>query len=231
MPTIAIVGAGPGLGLSIARAFGADGFQVALLARNAERLDALAAELANASINARAYAADTTDRAALTAALQQVSADLGPVDVLEYSPMPAGGVPVEVTAVTAADVIPAFENQLLGAIAATNVVLPGMRERRRGTLLYTTGASSTMPFPMMGNVGPALAALRNYALALNTALVADGVYAGHVAIDMFIEKDAGDADPNAIAAHYLELHQQRAPAEIKLGDFMAQAIARAASPS
>ena len=42
MPVIAIVGAGPGLGTEIARAFGAKGFAVALIARNAAKLDALA---------------------------------------------------------------------------------------------------------------------------------------------------------------------------------------------
>ncbi|MEW1846627.1 SDR family NAD(P)-dependent oxidoreductase [Nonomuraea angiospora] len=45
MPVIAIVGAGPGLGIEIARAFGAKGFTVAMIARNAAKLDALASDL------------------------------------------------------------------------------------------------------------------------------------------------------------------------------------------
>jgi NAD(P)-dependent dehydrogenase (short-subunit alcohol dehydrogenase family) len=45
MPLIAIVGAGPGLGLAIARRFGREGFKVALISRAKPRLDALAAEL------------------------------------------------------------------------------------------------------------------------------------------------------------------------------------------
>jgi NAD(P)-dependent dehydrogenase (short-subunit alcohol dehydrogenase family) len=40
MPTIAIVGAGPGMGLSIAKAFGSHGFQVALISRSKDNLDA-----------------------------------------------------------------------------------------------------------------------------------------------------------------------------------------------
>lgn len=45
MKTIAIVGAGPGLGLSIAKKFGKNGFQVALVARNEEKLNQLVAVL------------------------------------------------------------------------------------------------------------------------------------------------------------------------------------------
>lgn len=56
--TIAIIGAGPGLGLASARRFGAEGFNVALLSRTQDHVDALAAELADAAITARGYAAD-----------------------------------------------------------------------------------------------------------------------------------------------------------------------------
>lgn len=48
MPTVAIVGAGPGLGLSLARDFGSKGFQVALLSRSQDRLGDLVAQLAEA---------------------------------------------------------------------------------------------------------------------------------------------------------------------------------------
>src|SRR5215469_5457815 len=52
MPTIAIVGAGPGLGASIARTFGGHGFHVALIARHPEKLDALALQLAASGVTA-----------------------------------------------------------------------------------------------------------------------------------------------------------------------------------
>ncbi|MEV4229069.1 SDR family NAD(P)-dependent oxidoreductase, partial [Streptomyces bobili] len=50
MPVIAVIGAGPGLGLSIARRFGKEGFQVALVSRTQDKLDALAARLAEEGI-------------------------------------------------------------------------------------------------------------------------------------------------------------------------------------
>jgi NAD(P)-dependent dehydrogenase (short-subunit alcohol dehydrogenase family) len=62
MPVIAIVGAGPGLGLSIARRFGREGFTVALISRSAANLDRLAAELADSGIQAAGFPADVRDR-------------------------------------------------------------------------------------------------------------------------------------------------------------------------
>nr|WP_258063312.1 MULTISPECIES: SDR family NAD(P)-dependent oxidoreductase [unclassified Rathayibacter] len=52
MPLLAVVGAGPGLGLEIARVFGRAGFTVALVSRNQEKLDGLAARLAEEGIEA-----------------------------------------------------------------------------------------------------------------------------------------------------------------------------------
>lgn len=73
MPTIAIVGAGSGLGLSIAKAFGDNGFSVALVSRTQEKLDTLAAELNEAGIEAAGFAADVMDPASVAAALDRKS--------------------------------------------------------------------------------------------------------------------------------------------------------------
>src|SRR5262249_39234036 len=86
MPTIAIVGAGPGLGLSIARVFGRHDFSVALVSRSQEKLDGLVAELGESGVDAAGFAADVTDRPSLAAAFARITERLGRVDVLEYSP-------------------------------------------------------------------------------------------------------------------------------------------------
>ncbi|MCZ9343039.1 SDR family NAD(P)-dependent oxidoreductase, partial [Streptomyces sp. TRM76130] len=88
MSTIAIVGAGPQLGRSIGRRFAAEGFDVALLARNRTRLQAVADDLADTGVRVEVFPADVTDRPALHAALTAAEERLGPIDVLEYSPAP-----------------------------------------------------------------------------------------------------------------------------------------------
>src|SRR5262245_49403737 len=114
MSTIAIVGAGPGLGASIAKAFGANGFQVALISRTRDRLTTLAEPPPTAGISAAAFPADVSDRYALTAALDDAATHFGGIDVLEYSPH-AGLSRVDPLDVTPDNLQPQIEQLLYGA--------------------------------------------------------------------------------------------------------------------
>ena len=69
MPLITIVGAGPGLGLEIARAFGRKGFDVALVARDQSKLDTLAKVLGGEGVRARGFTADVSRPETITSAL------------------------------------------------------------------------------------------------------------------------------------------------------------------
>ncbi|MFJ8141422.1 SDR family NAD(P)-dependent oxidoreductase [Streptomyces sp. NPDC096013] len=211
MPTIAIVGAGPQLGLAIARTYGTHGYNVALTARNRARLEDLVGELTAEGISADAFPADVLDRAALTQALKDAAAHFGGIDVLEYSPV-AGLQTVMTTpaATEPADVQHEMDFQLYGAIAATRAVLPAMREAGAGTLLFTTGAGSVDPVPQVANVNAAAAALRNWVINLHKELDGTGVQAAHVAIDVSIGTPAipgfPAAQPEEISPVYWDLH-------------------------
>ncbi|CAM5439147.1 SDR family NAD(P)-dependent oxidoreductase [Streptomyces coeruleorubidus] len=61
MPSIAIVGAGPRLGLAVARTFGSHGFDVALISRSRDKLHDLVGELTTEEITAAAFPADVLD--------------------------------------------------------------------------------------------------------------------------------------------------------------------------
>lgn len=75
MATLAIVGAGRGLGAAVARRFGREGFAIALVSRDQTKLDAMAAELADGGVTARGYSADVRDAASLEAALTSAADD------------------------------------------------------------------------------------------------------------------------------------------------------------
>ena len=159
------------------------------------------------------------DHQALTRALNDAAAHYGRIDVLEYSPVPnAATVPMTAPSQsTPADVRQHQEFQFFGAIAATQAVLPAMRAAGTGTLLYTTGAGSVDPNPMMGNINAADAALRNWVLNLHKELAGEGIQAAHVAIGVFIGSTGPQgfpaAMPDQIAPLYWDLHVQRDQAE------------------
>lgn len=217
MPVIAIVGAGPGLGLSIARIFGHRGFAVALVARNEGKLDGLVAQLTEDGIEAAGFPADIMDRPTLVAAFGCIKERYGDVDVLEYSPAPNSPVPGVVMAdaldVTVENVRAQLEFYLYGAITAVQQVLPAMVERGHGTLLFSTGASSVNPMPMMGNVGIASAGLRNWVLNLNQVLAGQGIYAAHIPLAVWMGRGGPESEPDTIAQLYWDLYTSRTEAE------------------
>jgi NAD(P)-dependent dehydrogenase (short-subunit alcohol dehydrogenase family) len=223
MPVIALVAAGGRLGLSLGRVFGGHGFDVALIARSKERLSVLTGKLAAEGVSAAGFPADVTDRSALTAALASAAGRFGGIDVLHYS-SPGAGTTETLRDTGALDVTvdnlqPQVETTCYGAITATRAVLPVMLAAGTGTLLYTTGGASVTPAPVFASAGMAGAALRKWALTLNGALAARGVYAAHVAIGTWIAGTPGAPEgaplkePDDIARLYWDLHTSREPAE------------------
>lgn len=239
MKTVAIFGAGPALGLSVARRFATEGHRVALVARGQENLDALVAELPG--VETATFVADVLDRAALAAAVQAIDSRFGHIDVAVYSPSGLDQERVGILDVDA-DTLPGqLDLLLLAPIALTRLLLPGMRERGHGSLLYASGAAAIDPTPQLGNVGIALAGMRNYVHNLNAAVAADGVYVGVVPIGGLIRRSAVEAllasaagtahfddfapdelqfellDPDDIAEVFWDLHAKRDRPEERVG--------------
>jgi len=118
-----ITGASSGIGEATARALAADGYKLALLARRADRVEALADELGDGAI---AIEGDVTDRASMEAAAERVKDELGGTDVLVNN---AG---VMLLAPFSSDqkdeARRMVETNLLGAMTATDVFLDQLRD-------------------------------------------------------------------------------------------------------
>ncbi|MEU0561382.1 SDR family NAD(P)-dependent oxidoreductase [Dactylosporangium sp. NPDC006015] len=220
MPTIAIVGAGPGLGLSIAKVFGGHGFDVALISRSKDKLDALVAELNAVGITAEGFPADAAVAAQVTAALQHAITRFGRIDVLEYSPH-AGLTMTAPKDVTLESLRQPIDSLLYGAVAAVQAVLPAMIVAGSGTVLFTTGGGAINPYPMLADVNIAQAGQRNWAINLHNTLADQGVYVASVAINLMIGTQAPDGvpyrAPDEIALDYWTLHTTRTQAEHFIG--------------
>lgn len=192
--TIAVVGAGPGIGLAVARKWGAEGYAVALVARNAEKLRGLVERLASEGIEAAAFPADVDDRGAFAAALESIKERFGGVDALYYGPPAESASLVPPRQFTIDSVQSMFDRTVLGAVVAVNSVLPGMLEKGDGALLFACPMSAIDPVLFSANYAQATAALRNYAQALYIDLASAGVYAGMMVIAGLIEE--GDTERN-----------------------------------
>jgi len=217
--TIAIVGAGPGLGLAIARTFGQHDFNVALVARNRDRISGLAKDLQAEGIDAEAFRADACDEDSLASAFSAITARFGAVDVLEFSPMSPPTTVEERTpeGATVKVTDDQLRLQVLGAVASVRQVLPSMLERGSGTILITTGLSASIPIPVITPISAAMAAARQYALCLNGGLAERGVFVANVSIGVFIGSGDPGSDPAEIAEHYWNLYEKRDNADLVIG--------------
>lgn len=198
--TAVILGVGPGLGMSMAHRLGREGHPVALVSRTGSRHTAYLAELADAGVKAASFPTDVRDTDRLRDTLTAIAAWQGPVDVLYHGPGAVddpNAMPRPITETSAADVSEAMRF-VYPAVEAVQAVLPGMRERRSGTLLFAGGLSSVIPLPPLGAHALSSAALRNYALTLNVALAPEGIYAGTLTIGGVVAR--GDIHRH-IAAH------------------------------
>ena len=214
--SIVIVGAGPNLGLAIARRFGRAGFAVGLVSRTQAKLDDLASQLESEGVAAAGAAADIRDSEALTAAIRSLAERLGEVEVLEYSPLPAPEFMKPILETTVDDVRGPIEFSILGAVAATQAVIGPMREAGRGTILFTTGGAAINPYPLRAGVGISFAGEVAYARMLHDELADSGIHVAHTAIGGRIAPGM-DHEPSDVADVLWSHHADRGAFQTRLG--------------
>ncbi|MFB7739016.1 SDR family NAD(P)-dependent oxidoreductase [Streptomyces sp. NPDC056112] len=209
MTTFALVGAGPGLGLATARRFGTAGHGIALIARGAEHLQHLTDDLRRDGIEARGFSADVLDPVALTGALQDAAEELGPIEILQYSPVPRADFMKPVLDTTAADLEDPLAFSLKGPVTCVNAVLPGMRALGRGTLVFVNGGSAVRPHPERAGTSVAFAAESAYARMLHDTLAAENIHATQLIIPGAIRPDSEHSSPQVLAERLYALHTER----------------------
>ncbi|MEX0151173.1 SDR family NAD(P)-dependent oxidoreductase [Microbacterium sp. LMI1-1-1.1] len=182
MPVIAIIGAGSGLGAAVARRFGREGFSIALIARDLAKLDSIVAELGSEGVTAKAYSADVRVPAELEDALGRAAADLGPVSVLQYSPLPSRDYLKPVLELTPELATEAVQFSLLGLISSVRAVLPAMRESGDGSIILINGGTSVKARAGFAGTSVAFPAESAYGEMLHEALADEGVRVAQLVI-------------------------------------------------
>jgi NADP-dependent 3-hydroxy acid dehydrogenase YdfG len=201
LTTIAVIGAGPGLGRAVAHRFGREGFAVALIARDQPRLDDLAASLHAEGITAAGFAADVRRPGTLRAALTAAADRLGPIEVMQYSPAVAKNFMRPVLETTADDLAGPVETSVYGPVTAVQHLLPGMRALARGTMIFVNGASAIRPGAKVTGTSVAFAGESAYAHLLHEALAPENI---HVA-QLIIPRGIGAGEPSHAPATLADL--------------------------
>lgn len=217
--TILVVGYGPGISAGVAEKFGAQGFQVAIAARNKEKLDAAVKSLGAKGVKAAGFVADAGDPAALEGLVEQVRRALGPITAVHWNAY--GGAPKPLAAATGADIDAALTVATKSLLAAVQAALPDL-EASKGAVLITNGGfgffdAGVDKFAASGGyglLGAANAAKHKLAGVLHHELAPRGVYVADVMVTGTVKGTAWDSgtatlEPSAIADRFWALYQER----------------------
>ena len=128
-----VTGASSGLGADAARAYAAQGADVALLARRKEKLDAVVAEIAATGRKAFAVPCDVSNEDSVKAAVEQVLAHYGRIDILLNDAGIAQGGSVET--LTIDDWDRSMNINVKGIYLMSKYIVPGMKERKYGRIV------------------------------------------------------------------------------------------------
>ena len=217
-PVCVVTGVGPegGTGAEIAKRFSEDGYQVAMLARNADNLSALAAKYENT----RAYPCDVADLDALTGTIAQIKKEMGaPRIVIHNALRSTRGSVLEMDP---EDLERNFRVNTTALLYLARETVPDMLKAGEGALLITGNTSATRGKKNFGFFASTKAAQRILSESMAREFGPQGVHVAYFLIDAAIDTprtrpilapDKPDdffAKPSAIAEEmYRVAHQDR----------------------
>ena len=223
-PTLIVCGHGPGISDAVAHKFGSQGFNVALVARNAARLTSAAAQLTESGYEAKAFPCDLGNPEAVRATVREIRAALGPIRAIHYNAYaPVAG---DVLSAPVEELRAGFDVSVTGLIVAVQESLADL-EAEKGAVLVTGGGFAfydakvdemAVGFNAMG-LAISKAAQHKTVGLLAKRLEAKGVYVGEVVVLGMVKGtafDSGNAtlEASAIADKFWELYTKRAEASV-----------------
>ena len=177
-----ITGASSGIGAATARAFAIAGFDIALVARSQDRLDALAAELSALGVKVESFAIDLADVERVKERIEDVTAAFGPINVLVNN---AGiGYTGALCDMPLSDWQQVMTLNVTSVFRVVQAVLPGMRAgnvgsndepNSGGTIVNIASIAAEQSFPNWGAYGVSKAALVTLSDAIATEESVHGI--------------------------------------------------------
>jgi len=218
-----IVGAGDATGGAIARAFAREGLTACVTrrARNLDSLAALVADIEAGGGSARAFGVDAREEDATVALIDQIEAEVGPLEVCVFNI--GANVRFGITETTGRAYQKVWEMAAFAGFLAGREAARVMKPRGRGTILFTGATAGMRGRDGFSAFAGAKHALRALAQSMARELGPQGIHVAHVVIDgaidsQFIRENLPDADdrrardglliPDEIAKNYVWLHKQ-----------------------
>jgi NAD(P)-dependent dehydrogenase (short-subunit alcohol dehydrogenase family) len=206
-PLCIVAGVGPGMGAALVKRFAREGFNIAMLARQAHDVHKLEDALSGNDIIAKGYAVDLGDFDTLKAVFSTIQADFGPCNVLVYN-----AAQWRETLAMAIDAR-TFNRDLAvcvtSALLCAQLVYSDMKKAGGGTILFTGGGLALYPEYGAGvsSLTAGKSGLRGLAYVLAKELASDNIHVGLVTIAGKVTRNT-PFDPDRIAKEYWTIYSE-----------------------
>ncbi len=176
-PVCAVIGVGPGNGVSFAKKFSDEGYDVAICSRNMDFLNKVASEISNTY----PFQFDVSNNEEANRVFSEIYEKIGPVDVVIYNA--GAGQFAGIDTATVESFQSAWEVNARGLFTAAKALIPGMREKGSGNIVVIGATASirgnvnTLPF------ASAKAAQRSLAQSLGKILGPENIHVSYVIVD------------------------------------------------
>ncbi len=218
-----VVGAGPGVGGAIARAFAREGLSVCLTRRprNLPELETLAESIRADGGAAHAFGVDAREEAEMIALVDRIEAEIGPLEVVVFNI--GANVWFPITETTTRVYTKVWEMAALAGFLTGREAARVMTPRGKGSILFTGATASLRGRAEFSAFSGAKHALRALAQSMARELGPKGVHVAHVICDGSIDgtfsrerfddieqrlADDTILKPDEVARNYVWLHNQ-----------------------
>ncbi|WP_321908091.1 SDR family NAD(P)-dependent oxidoreductase [Burkholderia cepacia] len=176
-----ITGVGPGTGSAIVRRFAEGGYDVAMIARNEERLRKIEAEVSGT----KAFPVDVTDTPRFKSTLDEIAAEFGAPDVVVHNAI--GGAFGNFMQIDPAILERNLRINVMAFLHLARHVAPAMIDAAAGAIIATGNTSALRGKSNFAGFAPTKAAQRILAESIARELGSQGIHVAYVLIDAVID--------------------------------------------
>lgn len=207
MGLVVIIGAGKGISYGVAQKFGREGYRIALVARNAAKLEVLSAGLQQEGIDVIFTIGDVAQESSLRQAMMDIRQRAGEADMILYNPSGASNKDIlDLDWETIKDVL---DISVGGYFNLMKMILPDCLRQNHGKLFVTGGGLSLSGDPGMTALSMGKAAQRNLVQAFQKKVAGTHVHIAQVIVHGYVQPTDEKYNPTAIAEIFWKLFLQQ----------------------